>query len=60
MYGQWFYRFKFLDEIRLHWLFLVGFREITFLKWHDVNQSKFLFFGNIKRTSRFGLIHFFS
>ena len=30
--GQWCYRCKFLEEIRLHWLFHVGFGEIRFLK----------------------------
>ena len=44
---------KFLEGIKLHWLFHVGFREIKFSKWRDVcNQSKFLVFGNIKRVFR--------
>ena len=38
-YGQWCYRFKFLEEIRLHWLFHMGFEEIRLLKWHDVINS---------------------
>ena len=43
------YRFKFLVEIGLHWLFHVGFAEIRFLKRHDVDdQFKFLVFGNIE------------
>ena len=42
-YGQWCYCFKFLEEIRLHWLFHVGFGEIRFLIW-----LRFLFFQNIK------------
>ena len=54
----WCYSFKFLEEIRLHWLFHVGFGEIRFFKWHDVaNQFKFLVFGNIKSFHfRFALI----
>ena len=32
-YGQWCYRFKFLQWITLHWLFHAGFGEIRFLKW---------------------------
>ena len=50
----WFYRFKFLEEIKLYWLFHVSFGEIRFLKWHDVyNQFKFLVFGNIKNKKSF-------
>ena len=53
----WFYRFKFLEEIKLYWLFHVSFGEIRILKWHDVyNQFKFLVFGNIKRGFRFVFI----
>ena len=42
-YGQWCYCFKFLEEIRLHWLFHVGFGEIRFLIW-----LRFLVFQSIK------------
>ena len=48
VWRQWCYHLKFLEEIRLHCLFHVGFGEISFLKWHDVinsNQFKFLGFG---------------
>ena len=54
-YGKWCYRFKFLEGIRLHWLFHAGFGEIRFLKWRDVinsNSSLFLLFGNINRQLR--------
>ena len=30
-YGQWCYSFKFLEGIRLHWLFHAGFGEVRFL-----------------------------
>ena len=58
--GQWCYRFKFLEVIRLQchwqWLFHVDFGEISLLKWHDeINSNswilailKELFFFNIK------------
>ena len=62
-YGQWCYRFKFLQEIRLHWL-LVGFGEIRFLKWHDVINSNSWFLAILKDFSDlpllFKLIFFFS
>ena len=32
----WCYCFKFLEGIRLHWLFHAGFEDIRFLKWCDV------------------------
>ena len=43
-YGQWCYRFKFLKEIRHHWLYVfhAGFEEIRFLKSCD--------WGSIEKT----------
>ena len=38
-YGQLMISLYFLDRIGLHWLFHVGFREITFLKWCNVTNS---------------------
>ena len=61
-YGQWCYHFKFLEEIRLHWLFHVGFGEIRFFKWHDVINSNSGLLANIKEFSGlalFKLIFFF-
>ena len=46
-YGQWCYRFKFLERIRLHWMFHEGFGEIRFLKWW-CNQFNFLVFDITK------------
>ena len=43
---------KFLEEIRLHWLFYAGFGEIKFSEWRDVYiQFKFLVLGNNKGFS---------
>ena len=61
-YGQWCYRFKFFEEIRLHWLFNVGFGEIRFLKWHYVTNSNSWFLAILKEFSGlplFKLILFF-
>ena len=55
-YGQWCYRFKFLEEIRLHWLFHVGFGEIRFLKWHDVINSNSWFLAMLKNFSGLPLL----
>ena len=49
------YRFKFLEEIRLHWLFRVGFGEISFLKWHDVIISNSWFLAILKEFSGLSL-----
>ena len=49
--GNGCYRFKFLEEIRLHWLFHVGFGEIRFLKWHDVINSNSWFLAILKEFS---------
>ena len=51
-YEQWYYRFKFLEGIKLHWMFHAGFWEFRdFLS--DVIQSiQILGFGNIKRIFR--------
>ena len=54
-YGLWCYHFKFLEEIRLHWLFHRGFGEIRFLKWHDVINSNYWFLA-ILRVFRFVFI----
>ena len=35
-YEQWCYCFKFLERIRVHWMFHSGFGEIIFLKHSDV------------------------
>ena len=47
-YGQWWYRFKFLEEIRLRWLFYVGFGEIRFLEWSDSINSNFWLLAMLK------------
>ena len=54
-YGQWCYRFKFLEGIRLHWLFHAGFGEIRLLKWYDVIISNSWFLAISKGFSE-GLI----
>ena len=54
MHGQWCYRFKFLEEIRLYWLLHVGFREIFKVTW--CNQFKFLVLGSINRVFSFVFI----
>ena len=61
-YGQWCYRFKFFEEIRLHWLFNVGFGEIRFLKSHDVINSNSWFLAILKEFSGLSLFNliFFS
>ena len=56
------YRFKFLEGIRLHWLFYVGLGEIRFLKWHNVISSNSWFLAILKEFSGlplFKLIFFF-
>ena len=54
-YGQWCYHFKFLEEIRLHWLFMWALDRLDFkVAW--CNQFKFLVLGNIKRVFRFAFI----
>ena len=55
IYGQWCYRFEILEEIRLHWLFYVGFGEIRILKWHDVMNSNFWFLAILKEFSGLSL-----
>ena len=50
--GQWCYRFKFLEGIRLHWLFHTDFGEIRFLKRRETYQFKFFIFGNVKKVFR--------
>ena len=45
-------RFKFLEGIRLHWLFHVGFGEIRFLKWRDVINSSSWFLAILKGFSK--------
>ena len=49
-YGQWRYRYTFLEGIRLHWLLHAGFWRDYILNWCDVPTQifKFLVFGNIK------------
>ena len=49
--GSGCYRFKFLEEIRLHWLFHMGFEEIRFLKWHDVINSNYWFLAILREFS---------
>ena len=49
--GNVFYHFKFLEEIRLHWLFHVSFAEIRFLKLHDVTNSNSWFLAILKEFS---------
>ena len=50
-YRQWCYRFEFLEEIRLHWLFHVSFGEIRFLKWHGVINSNSWLLAILKEFS---------
>ena len=52
----WCYPFKFLEEIRFHWLFHVGFGEIGFLKWHDVINSNSSFLAILIKVFRFAFI----
>ena len=59
IYGQWCYHFKFLEEIRLHWLFHMGFGEIRFLKWHDVINSNSWFLAILKEFSGLPLFKLF-
>ena len=54
-YGQWCYRCKSFEEIRLHRLFHVDFGEIRYLKSHDVINSNSWFLA-ILRLSRFVFI----
>ena len=49
--GSGCYRFKFLEEIRLHWLFHMGFGEIRFLKWYDVINSNSWFLAILREFS---------
>ena len=49
-YGLWCYRFKFLEGIKLQWLFYGGSGEIRFLSDLMYNHFKFLVFGNIKKV----------
>ena len=42
---------KFLEGIKLHWLFHAGFGEIRFLKWRDVINSNSWFLAILKRFS---------
>ena len=54
-YGQWCYRFKLLEGIRLQchwqWLFDVDFGEIRLLKWHDEIISNSWFLAILKEFS---------
>ena len=43
--------FKFLEGIRLHWMFHAGFWEIRFLKWRDVINSNSWFLAIFKGFS---------
>ena len=43
-------------EIRPQWLFDVGFREIKFLKWHDVINSNSVFLAIFERVFKFAFI----
>ena len=49
-YGQWCYRFKFLEGIRLHWLYVfhAGFDEIRFLKSCNLISSNSWFLAILK------------
>ena len=51
--GSGCYRLKFLAEIRLHWLFHVGFGEIRFIKRHDVINSNSWFWAILREFSGF-------
>ena len=52
-YGSWFYCFTLLSRIPLHWLFHVGFGEITFLKWGNVSNWNSWFLARfLNRFSR--------
>ena len=43
---------KFIEGIKLHWLFHVSFGEINFSKWRDLcNQFKFLALAILKGFS---------
>ena len=55
-HGQWCYRFKFLEKTRLHWLFHVDFREIRFLKQHDVINSNSWLLAILKEFSGLPLV----
>ena len=50
-YRQWRHHFKFLEEIRIYWLFHVCFGETRFLKWHDVINSNSWFLAILKKFS---------
>ena len=50
-YEQCCYRFKFLEGIRIHWLFHAGLGEIRFLKGRDVINSNSWFFAILNRFS---------
>ena len=43
-----YYRFKFLEGIRLHWLYHTNFGEIRFLKWFDAINSNSWFLAILK------------